>query len=946
MAIIVKVEADTEELDRSIEKSAEKAKSEFEKTGIGKSIESEQKKASSAFDQIAKDAQTAARASRDAFAFSPEQQARIDSMRGGLGDLQEKASALQGRLDAIPASSSRAALALGGVAVAAAAGTAAIIAMAKAGSENAEKLLEQAKTANKSVEEFERLKIGSRDLTAELNALGGILDKQTIEKAAAATDQFSLLGKQFDALKIQIAAELNPAFTSIGKTVNSVFVAIKPAILEVVNVLGLIAKAMSDAIQKIFSLHQWAKQNVPGYGQVATAVNEVATSSISTLVMRSINQFRETPIPTAPTKEGRSINDLATLLKTGRLPDGSSAATAGLAPAPSSPRLSRVGGGGSGLDRPPDLPQEAQEALDRVEFAIDLMGKNLNQLAEIQARNSTQLEEARSKQLELEQRNLTTTKEYLVLREQTIKLENRNLELLGAKLTQIEQGGVFNVKLPLGAKPGLEGPSLQVPTITKEQALAPLVEASEERRIARANQRLLDELQEQYEHWRDNVTGILEQTFADGFRRGPGNFFTRIIESLKETIQRIVFSQLAQRVSGAITPTLFNLFGGGQAPGVASSGGGGIGGLLGGLLGGARAGGFGGFLTPPFNPNAGNSIGIPNSISTISAQAAGIAGIGLDPTTTLGRAAGVTAGGFSTGSLLGGLAGLAPILGIGLGSSLGGSSTAGKIVGGIGGGILGAAAGIFATGSTLGLGVTTALLLSNPFTIAAGIGLLVGSVLLGKASQRKKDEKAADAIWVNELNQIRQLVAQVNSDRIDGQEALGVASQLRQQTIAGLNQIKTKSVRESRLTNQIRDLDNGVVAELRRAVERQQQRQRIGPQLIPEFATGGRVPGLDRGFDSVLALVRPGEAVLNQQQIALLGGPSALRRARVPGFDNGGRVPMTTPSSRGDAAGPMTIILEGVTVDAESIFVKGARTSGGQRVAVQVQRNARLDRRG
>lgn len=252
--------------------------------------------------------------------------------------------------------------------------------------------------------------------------------------------------------------------------------------------------------------------------------------------------------------------------------------------------------------------------------------------------------------------------------------------------------------------------------------------------------------------------------------------------------------------------------------------------------------------------------------------------------------AGTTAGGaIAGGSFLQGLAPLAPLLGLSLGTQLGGQSTAGKILGGAGGLLLGASAfaGIAGTGAItglltgLGVGGTNAAilgsaafgLLTNPITIIAGIGLLIGSFFLGRAKQRKTDEKNADAIWRAEADRLAELTRLVNADRIDGAQALAEAAQLRQQTVAALNQIKTKSVRESRLKNQLADVDRVYVAPLKEAAERQQKRRGVSDLLLPTFASGGftgRVPGVFDGSDDKVIRVTGNELVLNPHQQANL----------------------------------------------------------------------------
>jgi hypothetical protein len=235
---------------------------------------------------------------------------------------------------------------------------------------------------------------------------------------------------------------------------------------------------------------------------------------------------------------------------------------------------------------------------------------------------------------------------------------------------------------------------------------------------------------------------------------------------------------------------------------------------------------------------------------------------------------------------------------------------------------------------------------------ATGFGLLaapflIGAVLLGKAKQRRADEEAADAIWVSEREQVRELIAAVNADRIDGASALAQAQALRGQTVIQLQQIKTKSVRESRMTNQLRDLDNTVIAELRAAVNRQATRRANASFLVPEFGTGGYIPGIDRGYDSVLAAVQPGELVLNRrQQLAIQSkaGPHVFEDVGVgrgQSYQSGGFV------SGGGGGMNVVIVFEGDAAEiAQSLVVRGVNTSGGQRAIVNVikssQRNGEL----
>jgi len=63
--------------------------------------------------------------------------------------------------------------------------------------------------------------------------------------------------------------------------------------------------------------------------------------------------------------------------------------------------------------------------------------------------------------------------------------------------------------------------------------------------------------------------------------------------------------------------------------------------------------------------------------------------------------------------------------------------------------------------------------------------------------------------------------------------------------------------------------------------------------------SGSELPGFSKSGDNTLALVKPGEAVLNQRQQLAIGGPEILRRAGVPGFATGGVVGAPEPNVSG-----------------------------------------------
>jgi tape measure domain-containing protein len=469
-----------------------------------------------------------------------------------------------------------------------------------------------------------------------------------------------------------------------------------------------------------------------------------------------------------------------------------------------------------------------------------------------------------------------------------------------------------------------------------------------------------------------------KQVFDFGLRQTFEGMVSSVISGtvrLRDAVSGAI-AQIRSRVGDFIAQGLGNLiFGGGGTGGAGGSGTGGQGGggggffgsLFGGLFGGGGSGaagsvagaatgggGGGGFFAglKSLFGFGGSSLtagltGPLANVPTIGAAGAFSAGPALGAAGTGGLGAGL----FGAGGFLAGLASAGPLIGFAGGTALGGKSLPGQILGGIGGTIAGAGLGLTAfaalggTLATTGFAGAAAALLTNPFTIAIGGALLIGAYFLGKAKERKQDEQQADAIWVNEREQTRAIIAAVNSDRMDGAEALAAHAQLRGATIAQLNQIKTKSVRESRLKNQLRDLDNSIVRELQEAVARQAKRRGIIPQLIPEFAGGGRVPGIDRGVDSVLIKARPGEVVLNQAQQARLtniAGAGVFQRLGIPptrsssnAYQGGGFVGSTGPDIT------ISLVLESDGDQLGTLVAKGMKSSTGSRATVRVMDAAR-----
>jgi hypothetical protein len=431
-------------------------------------------------------------------------------------------------------------------------------------------------------------------------------------------------------------------------------------------------------------------------------------------------------------------------------------------------------------------------------------------------------------------------------------------------------------------------------------------------------------------------TKILQQLFGlssggggavnAGGGGGGGGFFSNIISS----IGNIFKPASGGSVASVVTPP----FAGGSVPSV------------GGFFtntGNVAATGVSSIARSPGLQNALNfGITAPISLSSQQATAQAIQNSIANAGTSAASAAttsAAAAGKFSLAGLKSSLGAAAPLIGLSLGASLGGQSTLGKILGGAGGALLGGAAGVAlgAIGGAAGtFGAAAAAFLTNPITLVAAPLLLLGGYLLGKAKQRKQDERTADSYWRSAADQIEVLTRQVKSDQIDGASALQQAYALKQQAIDQINTIKTASVRESRLRNQIPDLQRVYIDPLEEAVKQQAQRRKVQDILVPTFAGGGLIAGRYDGRDDVPVYVSRGEAILNPLQQMRLGGPAAFAAAGVPGFS-------AAASGPGYGhAGPMVIELDvqlGITEgEAGRIVVTGARTTGGRQVIVNATR--------
>ncbi len=474
------------------------------------------------------------------------------------------------------------------------------------------------------------------------------------------------------------------------------------------------------------------------------------------------------------------------------------------------------------------------------------------------------------------------------------------------------------------------------------------------------------------------------------FGRNVANSFRSIkgvFDGLKNAVKSFFADLLGNSLQGLLRQTLGALFGGGGAAGGRAGGAiGGLGAAFGGLFGGGAATG-GGFLTGGFAGGGGaasilgggggggglgsllgglfggGGLSAPGSLSLPSIARPTVFNPGPS-NTPLGRI-----GGGGLGSILGGLgnlfkgigfgkapgsggalAGALPLLGLSLGAGLGGSSLLGNLLGGAGGALLGigltaAPAGL--AGGALGF---LAPLFSNPITAIVGGALLPLAFLLGRSKQRAKDEATSGDYLQQAVDAIRELKSRAESGQVTAAQARQIFdSQILGQFIQQINTIKTKSVRESRLKNQVADLRALFEKEVIPAAAAAKARGAISDKLVPEFATGGIVPGFDRGFDSVRALVRPGEMILTRQQqaaIQAMTGPGVFSAIGVPGAGQQvGDAQAFAAGGVARAAGPMEIVLDvqiGLSeTDARQITVRGAQSADGQQLIVRTIQQAR-----
>lgn len=215
-----------------------------------------------------------------------------------------------------------------------------------------------------------------------------------------------------------------------------------------------------------------------------------------------------------------------------------------------------------------------------------------------------------------------------------------------------------------------------------------------------------------------------------------------------------------------------------------------------------------------------------------------------------------TAGKFSLGNLGKSLGALAPMLGLSLGGTLGGGSMGGQILG-MGGGLIagtllqtliaGGFTGATATGGAFG---SIGGLLGISGAATAGIALavlpliLAGSYLLGRNKQRRADEKTRNQAMLDSFSALDKLISDVNSNKIDGAQALSQADEIRKNYLEQMRGLKSDKTRRIAMADVSR-IDAKITV-LKSAVKSQEQRKEKLMMMSPTFADGGSLSNFAR----------------------------------------------------------------------------------------------------
>jgi hypothetical protein len=504
----------------------------------------------------------------------------------------------------------------------------------------------------------------------------------------------------------------------------------------------------------------------------------------------------------------------------------------------------------------------------------------------------------------------------------------------------------------------------------------------------------------QFKKFADDIGKVFGDAFEgliSGGLKGALKSFQDSLKSMFVGILKQMVSNIATQIKNALSKKLISAFTGGGSGG-----------------GGANKISLGNVLTPkPGDSGGGSSVALPDTgpgphpgadghsvIDIAATQAADqiaheVTGHAATPvqTTTNGTQTGapggnttIHEGGNMVTGAVGGpgkfqtqIASMLPGLGLSLGGMLGMGqagpsllgSAGGLLAGGIGmaflapGLLTSAFGGTLAAGGTAatGLGGALAGLLTNPFTIAVAGALIVGAIIWGINSRRKKEEKQRNQAMLDAFSQLDDLLKQVNSDQLDGASAVTQATGIRKQYVDQMSQLKDKKTRNIALKDVSRIDDK--IAQIRAAGDQQTARKAMDAKLVPTFADGGyvgapygykvlggdgafmqpfngRVPGVYDRRDDFLARLTGNEVVLTPD----VWMPIApyLKQKRVPGFADGGMVDGSSFNGSCQASSNQGIVIEELTIhlnnqfgadSAAKILGVAVKTPEGQKAVVK-----------
>lgn len=406
------------------------------------------------------------------------------------------------------------------------------------------------------------------------------------------------------------------------------------------------------------------------------------------------------------------------------------------------------------------------------------------------------------------------------------------------------------------------------------------------------------------------LRGVLEQTFFGG---DFGGFIDRIIDSMANGSLKLkdIFGEIARNwramVFDMVRSWLRGLFGqqAGTGPNLPQ------------------------LPTPPFNPSLPGGTGLGNGLPATPPAGDGTSGglRGVFP-----RSGGLIGTIGSIGVLAGGL----------IGGRIG--STITNIAGGaLTGLMLGAKIG--AIGGPLGA------------AIGAGAGFLMsifGGLFGDPKRKRDKNEKipALNRGFADALQQLRQLIADVRTLRVDPDSALAKANELRAAIASGFDiQFESKKYRKqaaAMIAAKLREAD-ALIEELRTAAEVARAAGERERRILPEFAGGvfiagfrrlnGFIPGQFTGRDTVPAMLARGEMVLNpiqQDRVRAAAGYDVFKTAGIPGYAGGGVV--TAPQTQTiyvREESPIEVQLS-IQQDATGMFQIAASSPSGRKLLLDI----------